>query len=401
MEHIASGVRRVSATFLNDHVQEVDAMVGIHFIGPNRCNITKAGLKKCTFCEEIGHYIRTCPLAPLKCATCKLSGHQTDKCSIAERIKAGNRGKKYRGQELDELPAEEETTVPAVAAPSTSEGHTVASLTAASGTVYDAFEDKFISAPPEAERSTVAVTLSTLSAAAPTFSTPQAIPTTTATASSHVEESASTSHSGVFTSEDINASFRSCTSVERDQRSRECSTSSSASTKRPRDSFGGAGDIDKRSRPDAGEAEEEEEEEDEEMDAVSAFNSTNVSTSTTTFQEHEDTIRRNSMHAQAVAPEASNALNSSNSSSKSVRANRKVTKEDAKVFVDRMATPKHQHQSVSQLSAMPPPLPPQNTNTNNNLKQKKEKKTPATKIRDMKNNTILTGTSNVPTPPTV
>ena len=135
-----------------------------------------------------------------------------------------------------------------------------------------------------------------------------------------------------------------------------------------RDSFGGAGDIDKRSRQDS------EEEEEEEMDAVSAIASSNVSTSTTPFQEHEDMMRRNSMHAQAVAPEASNALNSSNLPSKSVRASRKVKKEDAKGFVDRMATPKHQHQSVSKLSALPPPLPPQNTNTNNNIKPKKKRK---------------------------
>ena len=145
------------------------------------------------------------------------------------------------------------------------------------------------------------------------------------------------------------------------------------------------------------------------MDAVSAFNTSNVSTSTTTGQEHEHTIRRNSMHAQAIAPEASNALNSSNSSSKSVRGSRKVTKEDPKDFVDRMATPKHQQQSVSQLSVMPPPPPPQNTNTNNNTGQKKkEKKPPATKIKDIQptqnqitpNNTKQTGTSNVPTPTT-
>ena len=268
-------------------------------------------------------------------------------------------------------------------------------MPATSGTVYDAFEDRFTSAPSTTEHSTVAATSSTLSATAPAFPTPQAVTIASAITSSNVEESASTPHSGVFTSEDINASFHSCTSVKPTQRS------SSTSSKRPRDSIGIEDDIDKRSRPHS----EEEETEDEEMDAASVFNSSSVSTSTTTFHEHEDTMRRNSMRAQAAAPEASNALNSSNSSSKSARTSRKtpITKECAKGFVDRMATPKHQHQS--QLSAMPPPQIPlpqnTNTNTNNNRQNKKEKKTPATKIKDMTNNLSQTGTSNVPTPTTI
>ena len=400
MEHIASGVRRIAATYMSDQADKVDGIAGIHFIGTNRCNITKAGLKKCTFCEEIGHYIRDCKLATLRCTACKQSGHQAEKCTLAERLKAINRGKKYRGQELEELPAEEELTAatavevattkttpkPATAtevdtaAAQTSTAPAEAGTTAKpascvdrsekAGLVYDAFDDKFILAP------TAPSTSSTTTTTPAATSTPTPYPPVTTTAAPSPALTHSAPQGGIFTTSDLNRSFQLSTNITPTQRTRGMSSSSST----------------KRSRQEEEEEEDEEEGAEEEMDAEATLNTSAASTSTAIHNESGEAMRRKPYYASAGNLNTTSALNSSCSSNQSTKPVVALSKSQVMACVERLSIPKHAPQAVgSQLSTMPPPPAPTQKNSNitatntTNKKKTKTDKTPTMKIRDMTN----------------
>ena len=92
MKKIENGVRRIKFKYdILDHKLILN-LIGVHNFESHRILIQLSGYSpKCLFCFNFGHLAKDCAEKNKSCSNCNNRGHNSDQCTLANRIK----NKKY------------------------------------------------------------------------------------------------------------------------------------------------------------------------------------------------------------------------------------------------------------------------------------------------------------------